>query len=173
MENLWRGYKCINCECPSSFSNGGSGVMLDFGLSKLPSRLPPPPIACPLCGQSMYFRGRGDDLSCDNTILKVAILKAALRKSEEKEGVTDEDCCGGCGFANCICIHNQPTPWQPIETAPSWTDLIVYLPEDSWEEEVTTSYFDDDKKCWLTHLYDDQRQPTHWMPLPPPPKKES
>jgi hypothetical protein len=55
--------------------------------------------------------------------------------------------------------------WRPIETAP--TDHVTVLIYDG-SEVATASYW---AGCWRDdHGVDFIPQPTHWMPLPEPPK---
>ena len=67
--------------------------------------------------------------------------------------------------------------WQPIETAPKdGTWILVYKPFNLYG-------FDDSKwfvdkyivrwadECWNISMEDKVIYPTHWMPLPKPPKK--
>lgn len=68
--------------------------------------------------------------------------------------------------------------WQPIETAPlNGTDVLVCR---NYESEgavysVARNYNDGNGWCdlsdigWAGMYCDDDNQPTHWMPLPPPP----
>ncbi len=74
--------------------------------------------------------------------------------------------------------------WQPIETAPKDGDpILIYKPDERMVGEYTMSaYWDDDQEGWVpvggihrlgyrssaTNSY--QGYPTHWMPLPEPPK---
>jgi len=65
--------------------------------------------------------------------------------------------------------------WMPIETAPKDGTMIltcscntVYYPQTS----VWASYHPnaEGKQCWRTdRVCGDKLNPTHWMPLPPPP----
>jgi hypothetical protein len=69
--------------------------------------------------------------------------------------------------------------WQPIETAPKdGTSVLVY---GIWEGELNAQ--DDECDVWKAHFFWDQWcvdggeyysqhvvDPTHWMPLPEPPK---
>lgn len=63
--------------------------------------------------------------------------------------------------------------WQPIETAPKdGQSLLVWCPIRNRGGRATVAYWDD---YWsLTHpggwAEDDDCDPTHWMPLPAPPK---
>lgn len=74
--------------------------------------------------------------------------------------------------------------WQPIETAPKdGTKILGYDPDIGVS---TMSYFDDGSlvfysKSWIIALFDVCDEcypkpiginPTHWMPLPPPPQQE-
>jgi len=76
-------------------------------------------------------------------------------------------------------VVNYPAQWQPIETAPkdgTWIlvhhewgiDFARWRPSDRWQAEG-----------WETELYDrygepaEEIDPTHWMPLPDPPKQEN
>ncbi len=56
--------------------------------------------------------------------------------------------------------------WQPIETAPKdGTHILVYRPEYS-NDVIGIDFWR--RKCWW--LSSSDSQPTHWMPLPEPPK---
>ena len=62
------------------------------------------------------------------------------------------------------------TDWQPIETAPKdGTEIILTAQnsEGTWKVDVG---------CFSAGILWDwgwRFRPTHWMPLPPPPKKEN
>ena len=69
--------------------------------------------------------------------------------------------------------------WQPIETAPEETTILVY---GIWEGELNGC--DHDPAVWKAHFIYDKWwveggeyyaqcviNPTHWMPLPEPPKE--
>lgn len=66
--------------------------------------------------------------------------------------------------------------WQPIETAPrDGTRILFYTPGDEetgWLGIVTESHYD---KHGLVDLFvpqwQDGLEPTHWMPLPDPPRR--
>lgn len=62
--------------------------------------------------------------------------------------------------------------WQPIETAPKdWTTVIVFDPdEDLSPDHVFTAYFDLDIEIWCADRSNTPCEPTHWQPLPEPPK---
>jgi hypothetical protein len=59
------------------------------------------------------------------------------------------------------------TDWQPIETAPKdGTEVLVYVPRrlgPLYAGAANTT----GKQWWSRNLGD--IQPSHWMPLPPPP----
>lgn len=70
------------------------------------------------------------------------------------------------------------TDWQPIESAPrDWTDVILYDPN---EDDGTGScgvmkgwysMKDGGFDCWMSYESTSGNiSPTHWMPLPEPPK---
>lgn len=69
--------------------------------------------------------------------------------------------------------------WQPIETAPKdETEIIVmYMHIDTqivhnacWLDDYPAGWWSYDKSESSRVLLDDWMEPTHWMPLPPPPK---
>ena len=63
------------------------------------------------------------------------------------------------------------TEWQPIETAPKDGTRVL-----AWEYPYyTVVFWDDDEEepytpCWKISYGGDIMDPTHWMPLPEPPK---
>ena len=65
--------------------------------------------------------------------------------------------------------------WQPIETAPrDGTHVLIYVP--GWINGSEARYLDDEG-WWLanndpTDHWGEQQHPTHWMPLPNPPKEQ-
>ena len=80
------------------------------------------------------------------------------------------------------------TDWQPIETAPKdGTSIIaMYIHINTeivhavfWMDVEEDSPGDPDDVGWWTYVWsevgrsklEDWMTPTHWMPLPPPPKK--
>ena len=77
--------------------------------------------------------------------------------------------------------YNRLDPWQPIETAPKdVTEVLVWemLPHlASWGNDDN---FPDEDPQWFDNSYDGYSigysscplNPTHWMPLPAPPKTE-
>ena len=67
--------------------------------------------------------------------------------------------------------------WQPIETAPKdGTRILAYWPADSFyaHEMQCETWFGQSlgRDCWQSPYEDadDSTSPTHWMPLPEPPK---
>lgn len=64
--------------------------------------------------------------------------------------------------------------WQPIETAPRepGVDILVYRPNGVKDEHIPTVGVDYWSKrlgnCWA--MSNSVKQPTHWQPLPEPPK---
>lgn len=67
--------------------------------------------------------------------------------------------------------------WQPIETAPAYgVDFLVWVPgeDEDCEPYVCQAYRDDvgDVVCVDPTVVSGGMEPTHWMPLPPPPGAE-
>ena len=67
--------------------------------------------------------------------------------------------------------------WKPIETAPKdWTDVLLYSPDDDvgyGANGVCQGWYsmaDGGFDCWMTAS--GPAFPSHWMPLPAPPKQE-
>lgn len=56
--------------------------------------------------------------------------------------------------------------WQPIETAPKDTYVLLWCDEAS--DVPMVGYFGN--RWELAHADGDPFMPTHWMPLPEPPK---
>jgi hypothetical protein len=82
----------------------------------------------------------------------------------------------------------QPAAWQPIETAPKRTKLLLayrnqlgkwrrvqgeYWPSEELESDHSESGFADEGWYEATEAYEEmaplEHDPTHWMPLPEPP----
>jgi hypothetical protein len=64
--------------------------------------------------------------------------------------------------------------WQPIETAPKDGSYILATPCFGTSTQIYQIYFDNRKKVnkWKYGRLNLTANPTHWMPLPPPPKSE-
>jgi len=73
-------------------------------------------------------------------------------------------------------MTNKNQGWQPIATAPKdWTNVISFDPARTETNDmgVCLSWFDTEDCFWCT--FDGEFikiEPTHWMPLPPPPEQE-
>jgi len=64
--------------------------------------------------------------------------------------------------------------WQPIDTAPKdGKEILAYAPENEYcESRIGVIYFTE-YDGWISADYDAVKyEPTHWMPLPPPPVKK-
>ena len=61
--------------------------------------------------------------------------------------------------------------WQPIETVPTNTKVLL------WSNGfVVVGLFDSEKSCWWSLLFNmnfKMEKPTAWMPLPEPPEEEA
>jgi len=65
--------------------------------------------------------------------------------------------------------------WQPIETAPKTVrEILLCLgPERSFTNQIWFGHWNPYYFCWVMRDGDtliDDDAPTHWMPLPEPPK---
>jgi hypothetical protein len=75
--------------------------------------------------------------------------------------------------------------WQPIETAPKdGTEVLLFIPV-NWGEtfqevprigngnHVEAAWYNPTRRLWLNRLdqWIKEQTPTHWMPLPEPPKE--
>lgn len=64
--------------------------------------------------------------------------------------------------------------WQPIETAPFDTPVLVWDPEDSktsYPDVYIAFKYGTDPTWWRMNGEDGYEcDPTHWLPLPEPPK---
>ena len=56
--------------------------------------------------------------------------------------------------------------WQPIETAPKWEHVLLWFPKGEHVIALMGSTPDQ----WECIGYWAEDEPTHWMPLPEPPK---
>lgn len=66
--------------------------------------------------------------------------------------------------------------WQPIETAPRDASEVLTYSKAADVEMIRNSFFDEEYKEWMYYTstcgienFDAIFNPTHWMPLPPPP----
>jgi len=73
----------------------------------------------------------------------------------------------------------EPSGWRPIERAPKDGSLILLYQSGCWTEDVKpcdaeVGYWNDDCKAWSSAIAgaEDYHGPTHWQPLPDPPKGE-
>lgn len=63
--------------------------------------------------------------------------------------------------------------WLPIETAPKDKVIQLYLPDNRIGREIIVGYYDHDYVGWVACLGSVLlTQPTHWQPLPNPPKEK-
>ena len=74
------------------------------------------------------------------------------------------------------------TEWQPIETAPKdGTPMLLFYPIlgvcfGCWDHIGTADWWiadsvGEDPSGWRCPYQEDDMEPTHWMPLPAPPKE--
>lgn len=61
--------------------------------------------------------------------------------------------------------------WQPIETAPAVCTVLVYMPEENRKFQVMYRY--ENSSVIGGAFAFELTKPTHWMPLPEAPTKES
>ena len=67
--------------------------------------------------------------------------------------------------------------WQDISTAPKdGTTILGYMPERAFNvpiDDVATIYWYDEyaTPAWVDTVSGENVDPTHWMPLPEPPKE--
>lgn len=64
--------------------------------------------------------------------------------------------------------HERESGWQPISTAPRDRKILAFAFDrfDSRKAEMHTTFWNNGRWAWFSSHY----QPTHWMPLPEPPK---
>lgn len=63
--------------------------------------------------------------------------------------------------------------WKPIQTAPKDRTPVLIYGKDCIDSPFTiTICWFTESKTWLTDYDNDLYEATHWMPLPPAPKKE-
>ena len=60
--------------------------------------------------------------------------------------------------------------WQPIETAPKETRVLLWVPLDKQKWAIRSGGYDLYYGRWFYDGPQDDHQPTHWVPLPDPPK---
>lgn len=69
----------------------------------------------------------------------------------------------------------QPSPWQPIDTAPK-DGTAILLKMDGSDCPNSARYFDQDDKwrlVWDDYIVTRADYPLHWMPLQPPPAEQA
>ena len=65
--------------------------------------------------------------------------------------------------------------WQPIETAPKDGSAILgawQCLNKTWDMDAMFWFEEDGEGAWFDYFGDYDHSPTHWMPLPEPPKEE-
>lgn len=83
---------------------------------------------------------------------------------------------------NPECARDTVVDWQPISSAPKdRTKVLLYQPDGVWRsirrgEEISTGYWHQPANpaspgFWCSSIVANIR-PTHWMPLPAPPRPE-
>jgi hypothetical protein len=63
--------------------------------------------------------------------------------------------------------------WQPIETAPRETDVLLFVPREAVSYVVAGLFNNGEEDGWSSALREMMwldHEPTHWMPLPDPPE---
>lgn len=61
--------------------------------------------------------------------------------------------------------------WRPIDTAPGDGTFLVYLPDEPRGKQMQVATWHPNVKV-IGHVFAfDLTKPTHWMPLPDPPKE--
>ncbi len=61
--------------------------------------------------------------------------------------------------------------WQPIDTAAKdSTRRWLFFPHKQPDDQQCVGWWDDDYGCWIDYADSNITDPTHWMPLPEPPK---
>ncbi len=65
--------------------------------------------------------------------------------------------------------HNNTLDWQPIETAPRGETFILACRAGS-EIAGVLGWDEDHGWYWYNDMFQPRVIPTHWMPLPKPPK---
>lgn len=71
-------------------------------------------------------------------------------------------------------MSDQPFVWQGIESAPrDWSEVILF--DQEYHPNVTSGFYscaDGGRDHWVSSSGSDRLEPTHWMPLPPPPEEK-
>lgn len=63
--------------------------------------------------------------------------------------------------------------WQPIDTAPTKTEVLVYVPaRNGRDSQTVVASSGESGKYWHSIPGAWGLTPTHWMPLPEPPPEE-
>ena len=80
------------------------------------------------------------------------------------------------GFA-CPAVEMAPQAleWQPIATAPKDGTLVDLWLDKGDTRRITGCYWSESGLCWTDgdrYYLKGRVQPTHWMPLPEPPKED-
>jgi hypothetical protein len=81
--------------------------------------------------------------------------------------------CGGVpAYPRVLCEKcYEPTQWQPIETVPKdGTRILTYRRDRNGKDEYHTAKCNAPDDDWTIPGYGIP-EPSHWMPLPPPPHK--
>ena len=77
------------------------------------------------------------------------------------------------GEQRWLCTHCKRQMWMPIETVPRDVEILLLAPERSiYIGECWTDYTEKDEPPYFMVLEIGQIYPTHWMPLPEPPKDD-
>jgi hypothetical protein len=62
--------------------------------------------------------------------------------------------------------------WQPIETAPAGITVLVFDKRQKFEDAICTAtqYGLENNRYWARKFGKARMKPSHWMPLPSPPR---
>ena len=60
--------------------------------------------------------------------------------------------------------------WQPIDSAPRHGDLLLHNVTGGWVKIGRFYSSGNDQSLWFKSDYGSHLKPTHWQPLPAPPK---
>jgi Protein of unknown function (DUF551) len=72
------------------------------------------------------------------------------------------------------------TKWQLIDTVPEMVDVLIYIDEETQKVghcamDDLDGFYDEPVRLWNVdggwEIHDGGINPTHWMPLPDPPKE--